>query len=179
VLRAIGFVVSAMLVGSMAGARAFAQVADIDATGLIKLDVSVTDAAGRPVANLGPADFTLLDNGQPAHIRTFEVLGRPDPTLEVILLIDTLRIPGALAEQVRLTAEEFLHRLEEISPIRSRSSCSLMRDWGSWHGLREMATRLLTMSITTGWSCFTVRCRSTPMQYFGIRRHGTRRSSRR
>jgi hypothetical protein len=114
VLRAIGFVVSAMLVGSMAGARAFAQVADIDATGLIKLDVSVTDAAGRPVANLGPADFTLLDNGQPAHIRTFEVLGRPDPTLEVILLIDTLRIPGALAEQVRLTAEEFLHRLEPL-----------------------------------------------------------------
>ncbi len=38
--------------------------------GLFTIDVVVTDAAGNPVSDLAPRDFTLLDNGQPAKIRT-------------------------------------------------------------------------------------------------------------
>ena len=38
--------------------------------GLFTIDVVVTDAAENLVSDLAPPDFTLLDNGQPAKIRT-------------------------------------------------------------------------------------------------------------
>src|ERR1700733_12400773 len=104
-----GLVASAVLLGYAAvGARAYSQATPTlqtasvpaagggEADGLIKLDVVVTDGAGRPVAGLAPMDFTLLDDGQPQQIRTFQTLGRTDPNVEVILLIDTLDMPETL-----------------------------------------------------------------------------------
>ena len=118
-----GLVASAVLLGYAAvGARAYSQatptlqtasvpaVGGGEADGLIKLDVVVTDGAGRPVAGLTPMDFTLLDDGQPQQIRTFQTLGRPDPNVEVILLIDTLDMPEPLAWQERVAVDEFLRR---------------------------------------------------------------------
>jgi VWFA-related protein len=63
--------------------------------GQIKLDVLVTDAAGRPVAGLDQGDFTLLDNKKPQPILSFRAVDgsrgngtAAEPPVEVILLID-------------------------------------------------------------------------------------------
>src|ERR1700733_2555947 len=118
-----GLVASAVLLGYAAvGARAYSQATPTlqtasvpaagggEADGLIKLDVVVTDGAGRPVAGLTPMDFVLLNDGQPKQILTFQTLGRPDPNVEVILLIDTLDMAEPLAWQERVAVDEFLRR---------------------------------------------------------------------
>ena len=67
-----------------------------DAEGSIKLDVVVTDAAGKPVSGLEAKDFTLLDNNQPQKTVSFHASGvtiaRQDPPAEVILLLDAVNI---------------------------------------------------------------------------------------
>jgi hypothetical protein len=78
------------------------------AEGLLKLDVVVTDKSGKPISGLGATDFTLLDNGQAEKILSFQgfdgVAAKPDPPVEIILLIDTLNMPADLA----------LHELGEV-----------------------------------------------------------------
>ncbi|MGC1297800.1 MAG: VWA domain-containing protein [Alloacidobacterium sp.] len=88
--------------------------------GMIKLDVVVTDKSGNPVAGLGQQDFTLLDNGQPAKIVTFQafdgVATRPNPPVEVILVIDELNMGDtpkhgeAPLEDAKHEAENFLRQ---------------------------------------------------------------------
>ena len=82
--------------------------------GLIKLDVVVTDSSGKPVTGLEPTDLTLLDNGQPSKILSFQAFDGtsavPDPPVEVILVIDTLRMPGPLASRTREEVEGFLRQ---------------------------------------------------------------------
>jgi VWFA-related protein len=82
--------------------------------GLIKLDVVVTDKAGRLVTGLESKDFALLDNGQPAKILSFQafdgVSAKPDPPVEVILFIDTLDMPERLATHEREEVEKFLRQ---------------------------------------------------------------------
>jgi VWFA-related protein len=60
--------------------------------GRIKLDVVVTDKAGKPVADLEAKDVTLLDNKNPLKMASFQAFGgthaRPEPPTEVILLFD-------------------------------------------------------------------------------------------
>jgi VWFA-related protein len=46
---------------------------------LVHLDVSVLDANRRPVRGLGPADFTVLENGVPQTIAAFTAIDIPDP----------------------------------------------------------------------------------------------------
>jgi VWFA-related protein len=64
--------------------------------GTIKLDVEVKDKAGHPVTGLRQQDFTLQDNGRPSTIVTFKAFDslreRPDPAVEVILVIDELNM---------------------------------------------------------------------------------------
>jgi VWFA-related protein len=69
-----------------------ARPAADSADGLIKLDVVVTDKSGKPVSGLEGKDFTLLDNGEPNKILSFQafdgISAKPDPPVEVILVID-------------------------------------------------------------------------------------------
>jgi VWFA-related protein len=88
--------------------------ATLDAEGgLIKLDVVVTDKSGKPVTGLEPTDLTLLDNGQPSKILSFQAFdgasAMPDPPVEVILVIDTLRMPGS-ASRTREEVQRFLRQ---------------------------------------------------------------------
>jgi VWFA-related protein len=66
------------------------------AEGRIKLDVVVTDAAGKPVSGLEAKDFTLLDNNQPQKTVSFHASGVTiaghDQPVEVILLLDAVNI---------------------------------------------------------------------------------------
>jgi VWFA-related protein len=82
--------------------------------GLLKLDVVVTDQSGRPATGLAAKDFTLLDNGQPSKIVSFHafdgIAAKPDPPVEVILVIDELQVPADLVRHERLSVEAFLRQ---------------------------------------------------------------------
>jgi hypothetical protein len=82
--------------------------------GLIKLDVVVTDTSGTPIPSIPSTDFTVLDNGEPSSIFSFQafdgVSAKPDPLVEVILVIDTLQVPGDLIRYERDSVETFLRR---------------------------------------------------------------------
>ncbi|MGA9719126.1 MAG: hypothetical protein WBQ79_12680, partial [Acidobacteriaceae bacterium] len=60
----------------------------VSAEGLIRLDATVTDESGNPVAGLQRADFRLFDNGQPQKIIAFRAskspAATPDDSLAVI-----------------------------------------------------------------------------------------------
>lgn len=80
--------------------------------GRIKLDVVVTDASGKPVTGLEPWDFKLLEDGRPRKILSFSAFDgdtvKPDPPVEVILLIDTANLPFQQVAFVRQQVEQFL-----------------------------------------------------------------------
>ena len=76
----------------------------------------VSDPAGKPVPGLGPQDFKLLDNSQPAKILSFRsfdgVNVKPNPPVEVILLFDTVNLPP---QQVAFTRQEIAKFLRQNS----------------------------------------------------------------
>lgn len=82
------------------------------AAGSIHLDVMVNDAAGKPVPGLQPWDFKLLDNNQPRKILSFRsfdgITVKPDPTVQVILVIDTANLPFQQVSFVQQQVEQFL-----------------------------------------------------------------------
>ena len=83
-------------------------------SGLMKLDVVVTDQQGRSIAGLGEKDLTLLDNGQPRNIVTFQAfdnaVSKPDPPVEIILVIDEEDLQPALLGTVEQAAQRFLQQ---------------------------------------------------------------------
>jgi VWFA-related protein len=84
----------------------------IAAEGHIRLDVTVTDASGNPVSSLQPWDFTVLDNDKPSKILSFRsfdgIAVKPNPPVEVILLIDTINLPFQQVAFVRSEIRKFL-----------------------------------------------------------------------
>ena len=82
--------------------------------GLLQLDVVVTDAAGKPVTGLQAKDFTLLDNGQPIKIVSFQpnggALGRPESPVAVVLVLDMLELPRNLVLDELNSVQAFLRR---------------------------------------------------------------------
>ena len=84
------------------------------AEGKIKLDVVVSDAAGRPVLGLEPWEFKILDNGQPRKVLSFRrfdgVQVKPEPPVEVLLVIDMLNLPFQQVAYVRTQVDKFLRQ---------------------------------------------------------------------
>lgn len=91
--------------------------------GLFTIDAVVSDASGRPVSNLEPWDFTLLDNGQPAKIRTFQnslaesgpasgPASRPasEPPPKLIFVLDTINLSPQQLTQTESAIAHFLLR---------------------------------------------------------------------
>jgi VWFA-related protein len=82
--------------------------------GLIRLDLVVTDKSGSPVTGLEARDFTLLDNGQPNKVLSFQAFNgdsaKPDPPVAVILVIDTIDLPDRLASYEKQEVERFLRQ---------------------------------------------------------------------
>jgi VWFA-related protein len=81
---------------------------------MIRLDVEVTDKNGNPVTGLRQQDFALQDNGQPAKIVSWQafdgVTAKPDPPVEVVLVIDELNLPAALVSAANDEARNFLQQ---------------------------------------------------------------------
>jgi VWFA-related protein len=82
--------------------------------GKIKLDVVVNDGAEKPVPELQPWDFKILDNGLSRKVLSFRaydgVTVMPDPPVEIILVIDTLNLPFQQVAFVRGEIGEFLRQ---------------------------------------------------------------------
>ena len=84
----------------------------VSAEGLIRLDATVTDQAGKAVAGLQRNDFRLLDNSQPQRIIAFhaskDAFSGAENSLTVIILLDTLDLPSDLAAFERQQVAQFL-----------------------------------------------------------------------
>jgi len=79
--------------------------------GLFSIDVVVADSAGNPVSDLGPGDFTLLDNGQPAKIRTLHhSLAASEPAPELIFVLDGINLPPQQLTRTEAAVARFLRR---------------------------------------------------------------------
>src|SRR5277367_3337657 len=77
--------------------------------GNIHLAVVVTAKSGPPVADLQQQDFTLLDNGSPQAITSFQaVTGRQAPA-QVVLVIDAINVDAQAIGYERVQIDKFLH----------------------------------------------------------------------
>jgi hypothetical protein len=76
--------------------------------------VVVTDSADRPVLGLGPADFKVLNNDQSRKILSFRPFDggtvKPEPTVEVILVLDIANLPFPQVAFVRSELERFVYQ---------------------------------------------------------------------
>lgn len=86
----------------------------VNVEGLIRLDVVVTDSAGKAVQGLKRTDFKVLENGVRRPVVAFrapnQVPVESEDGLRVILLIDTIDLGPALQGQERRQTAEFLRR---------------------------------------------------------------------
>ncbi len=68
-------------------------------------------SAGNPVSDLAPWDFTLLDNGQPAKIRTLHnSLEASEPAPELIFVLDAINLSPQQLTQTESAIVHFLRR---------------------------------------------------------------------
>jgi VWFA-related protein len=78
----------------------------------ITLDVVVTDQSGQAVRGLQQPNFTLLDDKQPQQLTSFRSVenaaAKPDPPVEVILVVDEVNTSFHNVAFVRQQAEQFL-----------------------------------------------------------------------
>ena len=87
-------------------------VSKVMASGRIRLDVQVTDAADKPVTGLEPMDFTILDDNQARKILSFRAFDsiqvKPDPPVEIILLLDAVNTDISQMAVAHDQVEKFL-----------------------------------------------------------------------
>jgi VWFA-related protein len=104
------------------------------AEGLIKLDVLVEDATGKPVSGLESSDFQLLEEGRPQKILSFQAFdGRgsgTEPPVKIILVIDTDEVPANLASEEHIAVESFLRK--DGGHLAHPLSVLLLSDSGLW-----------------------------------------------
>ena len=101
-----------LLVTLLCTAAASAQQAGPQAQaagGKIYLDVVAGPKSGPPVAGLQQQDFTVLDNGSPQAITSFQaVTGRQAP-VQVVLVLDAINTDARSIGYVREQINQFLH----------------------------------------------------------------------
>ena len=117
-----------------AGRPDYATPLASDAEGLLKLDVVVTDKSGNPVTTLEPKDFTLLENDHTDKILSFHafdgVLAKPNPPVEVILVIDTVGMSGGQLLIAEHEVEKFLR--QNNGHLAQPVSMFYLSDTGFW-----------------------------------------------
>jgi len=104
----------------------------VDAEGRIRLDVVVSDAEGKPATGLGPWDFKLLDDGRPQKIMSFRafdgVVSKPDPPVEVVLVMDMANLPFQQVAFVRDQVEKYLRA--DGGQLKQPTSLIVLNDAG-------------------------------------------------
>jgi VWFA-related protein len=92
--------------------------------GLFSIDMVLADSAGNPVLDLAPRDFTLLDNGQPATIRSLHnSLEASEPRPELIFVLDAINLSPQRLTQTESAIVYFLRR----NSGRQEDACFLYR----------------------------------------------------
>jgi VWFA-related protein len=79
--------------------------------GRISIDVEVTDKLGHPIPGLDAADFTLLDNNQPAKLLDFSAVDAHGPTaglVHVVIVVDAINTGITVVGREREQLGEFL-----------------------------------------------------------------------
>lgn len=77
-------------------------------TQLVSVPAVVTDSAGRPLSNLRPENFRLVEDGQPQTIANFATTERP---FEIALLLDTSGSTRDDVALIRAAANSFIAAL--------------------------------------------------------------------
>lgn len=106
-------------------APSFAQVIEDDEeieinTDLVHLDVSVTDANGKPVTHLRPEDFKLYEDGEPRSIAFFNLerrSGAERPVAVVFALDVSGSMTAAELERLRVAALDFTRELNRNQSV--------------------------------------------------------------
>ena len=82
--------------------------------GLIHLDVAAIDREGKPFSGLGAKDFTLIDNGLPQKIVSFEAANQAtdedERLTEVVLVLDEVDLSPVQLELVKGESIKFLRQ---------------------------------------------------------------------
>lgn len=78
--------------------------------GLIRLDVTVRDASGQPVAGLTADDFTILDDEQPQAMVSFRPMNSDTSAedLEVVLVLDEINLAPDQVRQAEHAIADYL-----------------------------------------------------------------------
>jgi len=87
----------------------------------ITINVQVTDAAGNPVSNLHPEDFSLYDNRQPRRIVAFHSIdgaALSDAT-DVLILLDAVNTPQPALEKERSAIFRYLAESKKPLPFQT------------------------------------------------------------
>jgi VWFA-related protein len=96
--------------------------------------VVVTDATGKPVAGIRPGDLSLLEEGRPQKILSFDAFDAralgAEPPMKIILLIDTIELAPELARNERLAVEAYLRK--DGGHLTRPVSMFLLSDLGLW-----------------------------------------------
>jgi VWFA-related protein len=132
--------------------------------GRIKIDVVVTDKAGRPVTGLQPQDFTLLDDKTPRKTSSFQAFDgvsiKPDQPTEVILLFDYVNETVREVAAERFEVQKFLR--ENGGHLAQPTSIFLLQDSGL-QALRQPTTdgNALAEAVAKMDTSFRVNSRAT------------------
>ncbi len=129
----------------------------------VTLDVTVTDHSGKAVPGLTQSNFTILDNGKPQQILSFNAIQPPitDPPTQVILLIDTVNNSITNVAYERDQIVTFLRRSGPTLPLPlsfiffSDSGTEIQQAPSSstdvlLAGLKQMETKLHTINRASG-----------------------------
>jgi len=105
--------------------------------GLIHLDAVVLSSTGQRVSGLRREDFTLLDNGQPEPILSFQAVdatsAAPEARSRLILVIDEIDIPPKMQDRLsdeHVAVEHYL--LKNRGRLTRPVSVYLINDRGLW-----------------------------------------------
>ena len=95
--------------------------------GLIKLDVVITDKSEKPISGLASSDVTLLDNGQPKKILSFQgfdgITAKPGTPVEVILVIDAVNLSQEQVAAAKSSVKKLLRANQGHLHNRCKSFC--------------------------------------------------------
>ena len=113
----------------------------------VSLDVSVDDARGRPVTNLQRNDFTILEDGQPREILTFESAAAP---YNILLLFDRSSSTEDQWQYLRRALQRFLVQL----PAQHRVAIAAFDDKPEmlfdWRDAREFSRHAIAIPSRYG-----------------------------
>ncbi len=91
-----------------------ARLSSANRDGVLRIDVVVTDAAGKPVTDLDAKDFTLLDDGLPTHILTLQSSTRQDGNSEslpeLIFVFNEDTLPSGQSQRAEKVVAAYLRK---------------------------------------------------------------------